>query len=188
MDYSYPDSGKKALHLYTKVPYYFHFPYEASHNPIPFFLPNYRIEVLKFEEFPETFTLKEKTRCRYNCSVETKECETLECWDRPFLCFGNAKECWKHDGKGLCKIALEETKTHDDESDKEFVEKSSIDFGEQLLFGYFSQNIDDKNFVQIPTYANFFWRCSVENEFEVLCVITNAVAGASSQLLKTIAG
>lgn len=179
----------KPFHLYTKVPSTYTFPYKAHHSPIPFFFTRYIVQTLEFEEFPEQFLIKEGTRCRFNCSKLTRECEAFECWDRPFVCFGDKSECMKLEGNGTCIKTEEGTNSGEEELENNDFEILSSTFFFDLLHLSVYKIVSQKyGWVHLDGGITNTWECELRDENNVFCINTGGFAGPSSQLLKTLAG
>ncbi|KAL5278792.1 hypothetical protein ACFFRR_003424 [Megaselia abdita] len=187
------DNETDPFYLYAKVPNSYKFQYLETVNPISFIFNKYSVEVIEFDGFPEKYLLKEGTRCRYNCSKLTKECITLECWKRPFVCIGDFKECHKLDGNGTC------VKPQEDIIDEQVLDNdnyeviSSTNLWDILNFGAGEVIIDNEGYVQLLEYQlPFYWFCELLDEINVFCSHRKRFAfpssGYGTAFLKTLTG
>lgn len=177
--------------LYTKVPKEVTFPYVIEFNPMPFFFPSYQTNVVGFEEFPEQFLIKEGTRCNYKCSKFTKECEAVECWDRPFVCFGDRKECLKLEGNGTCiKTTKDESSKVKESEDKDYQILTPSFFAD--LFRLVTVYNEIRSAGDVATYRmgrSIFWYCELKDKVNVLCSLAGSFHPVfTPKLLKTFAG
>lgn len=159
------------------------FPYKVNDSPLPFFLPNFSIESIKFKEFPENFVIIRGKRCHYKCNRLTKQCDALKCWNRPSICIGEVNDCAKLDGDGTCTDAQMLKKIRGRTENY-----SSTDFRSLLDLPYDRISINehgiwDKHPAHIVT-----WVCSLTSEFEVECYLESGSIRTYSGSLKEIAG
>lgn len=183
------DTKSQHFHLFAKVPTNYSFSEQLPYHPFPFFFTLYKTELVRFEEFPEQFLVKEGTRCNYNCSKLTKECMTLDCWDRPFACFGNFEECMKLEGDGTCiKTAKENSSLVEELKDDDYEVLSSNFFWHFLRLSMNVIVIDKEGWGDNDVGRTFFWKCQLQDEINVFCNTSGVVSGVARLLLKGVAG
>lgn len=181
------ENNTKGFHIKIKVPNTVTFPYNATINPIRFFLPDFSREILEFKDSRKIFVVTEGRRCRYKCSRKTKKCQTSVCWNRPSACFGDLAKCLNYDSDGGCRNTAK-FKRRPTRKNKKSYELSSIDFRKPLHIPSQKLIIDSQGNANITPEPSYYWKCILEGSLKVNCFTTFILAGPSITTLKSLTG